>query len=519
MKRAAELQLAKPQKIPSDCKRRRDDKDVVTIAGVPSGVSAALVDAIRKTKSYFKHHSKDIIPPRLEDDIVEANSIRSHQSESVVSAILDRIEQSKSIESRRKEERRREKMINTMHSWLGALEKEKGGDPENSPAVGCLLYAWKLQEHEFPIVRRTSLHICGSLLLKDTDCRSSWKDCLLKWTSSLTDLKHISEKYCEEMAVWQQEGRKWMSAFSTRFPNDNKFQVALMCIEQRIPLLNGNNEIVYNGKNMADLRRIRDIAMKHGQKQCKIVEKMLQRSYAYMNVLMPRIGLDDQEQINGEDAVSYPEQECAKNVNEDDDDDDNDGVDWEEGDDDAAAETHAAAVEQTLALMYSTGGLQGGNVEIKLNGHGDGKNTNQRVEHAKEKLQKIVSLLSTKHLPCLSTWVNSLSQSDNLLLKNGALVMMCSKGITIRQDLTKHLIHVKRNIASVLSAASQLKIKAEESSKLELRKTTPGHWSHAYASRRHVTLTCSIDRRGKAKMSNEVTKRRSNRIQIKFNKK
>lgn len=510
MKRAAK---STNSQAPRDNKRRRAD-NAVSIIGVPPAVSAALVEAIRKTKSFFKYHPKEVIPIRFRDEIIQAKSV---PRESVVSAILDRVEQSRSIESRKKAEKSREKMSSAIEYWLEALGKTNSDvDSQRVAALGCFHYTWKLQEHELPIVRRTSLYVCGSLLLKDAQCRSSWKEHLLTWTTALTDLKHIPDKYCEEMMVWQQEGRKCISEFVKSFPDDNKFQVALMCIEQRTPMLNGDKD-AYSSKNMADWRRIRDIALKHGQKQCKVVEKMLDRAYACMDILMPRIGVDDPEK-----AIKLKSRD-SEITGVDYDDDDDDLVDWEEGDEMVVANTHAAAVEQTLTLMQGTGDLQEGTIEIKFDSRVNEKTTDTRIEYARNKLQKYVSSLGTKHLPCLSSWVNSLSQADNLILKNGSLVAMCSKDVILRNDLMKHLSSVKRNVASVLSAASQLKIIAGEEMRHDSRGATHSNWrsqlSNASVSNHHISLSRSIDRRGRAKLSCEVTRRRSNQIQIKFNKK
>ena len=57
-------------------------------------------------------------------------------------------------------------------------------------------------------------------------------------------------------------------------------------------------------------------------------------------------------------------------IDDNSDEDEDDDIDWEDGDeefdDDVGEEQHADAVEQTLAAIASSGGLQGGHIEINL---------------------------------------------------------------------------------------------------------------------------------------------------------
>jgi hypothetical protein len=196
----------------------------------------------------------------------------------------------------------------------------------------------------------------------------------------------------------------------------------------------------------------------------------------------------------------------------DEDDDDDDEIDWEEGDEDEAAETHAAAVEQTLALMQTTGGLRGGDIEINLD-DGEGGVDSNRDERTRQRLKNTVTSLSTRHLPCLSTWVNAMSEADNLSFQNGSLVAMSQQDVVGKQQLSHRLMEVKRAVASVLSAASRLEIRVEVAEKTNTLRNA----FQTNVPRRHLGLARAMEIR-KRGPSTLVTGRRSNRIRIKFGK-
>lgn len=485
--------------------KRFKEAEVVEIDGVPPSISPKLIEAIRATKVFFKHHANDVILPHCFDNEEDNDSMpgipsrRKLQQQDVVASIMGRVEEAKELEALKKEEKRRETASLAIYDWLGALTRNKysKGD-KRPPAVACLKYVWKLQEHNRPTVRRMSLHLCGSLILKNEDCRDRWQDNLLDWISSVVELKQkgVAEKNVNEVLVWQKESMAWVSELMERFPDNNKFRVAHMFLEQKGPSLHVEGGDA--GKTMADWRQIRDLCLKHGEKQCEIVEKLIKRAYSCIDVLMPRLANSDEAGDKAEEKT-------------DDDEDDDDDIDWEEGDEAVAAEVHAAAVEETLALMQTTGGLRGGDIEINLDGGVD----SDRNDRAKKRLQKTITSLSTRHLPCLSTWVNGMSEADNLSLQNGSLVAMSQQDAVVRQHLLRRLMAVKRAVASVLSAASRLEIKAEAA---QINIATQRNDFKTNVPQRHLGLarTIEVRRRGPSTM---VTGRRSNRIRIKFGKK
>lgn len=314
------------------------------IDGVPPNISPKLIEAIRATKVFFKYHPNNVIQSQCfkeDDDTLTGASGRNQQQQDIVASIMGRVEQAKELEARKKEAKRHEAAQIALHEWLASLPQS--GTWEKRPAaVACFKYVWKLQEHNRPTVRRMSLHLCGMLLLKNDDCRDRWQDELLDWISAVVKVKQkgVAEKYASEVLTWQKESVAWVSELMDQFPDNNKFRVAHMFLEQKGPSLNVEGGDA--GKTMADWRQIRDICLKHGEKQCGIVEKLVKRAYTCIDVLMPRLA-------NSDSIGETPEEKAA------DDEDGDEDIDWEEGDEDEAAETHAAAVEQTLALMQTHG--------------------------------------------------------------------------------------------------------------------------------------------------------------------
>lgn len=468
-------------------KRPRDGAEFVEIDGVPPDVSPKLVEAIRAAKTFFKHHRNDVISPHFDSELVNENS------RDLVASIMDRVEQAKERENRKKEDTRRNDMTLALYSWLHSLDHQSKGS--RSSSVACFEYVWKTQEHERPSVRRMSLYLCGHLLLRNDDCRDRWQDTLLDWISTVIQVK-VPEKFEKDALLWQKEAMLWVSEVSHQFPENNKFLVAKMYLDQRGPSLKAEGS--HAGKNMADWRRIRDIALLHGVRQCDHVEKLVRRAFDSIDTLMPRVG-DDEHDDSADSLIG---------------DDENDDIDWEDGDEDEARETHVAAVEQTLALMETTGGVRGGDIEIRLDSNGnEGGDDNRRSDRERKRLQKRITSLSTKHLPCLSTWVNALNASDNLVLQNESLVSMSSDRLRERQIMLQRLSHVKRSVASVLSAASKLEVNVEE----RRESGTHGSGFQTNVPRRHHGLASTMERRVRGPSSN-ITSKRSNRIKIKFNK-
>jgi len=210
---------------------------------------------------------------------------------------------------------------------------------------------------------------------------------------------------------------------------------------------------------MWELRHIRDIALRYGTREYNKVEKILILMDECFEILVPRFGFHYNQfsSRNMRSTDSYENKGDDNNYNEaivvDADDGDDDDIDWEDGDNeedlfieqqeqslqtcvvkkDDNYSDHIAAVETTLAMMKETGALTSEgrlNVPVNLSASNPSEinfeatknksienanidNTNSK-QVAREKIEKCVKILSTRHLPRLKAWVDALISADNM---------------------------------------------------------------------------------------------------------
>jgi len=158
---------------------------------------------------------------------------------------------------------------------------------------------------------------------------------------------------------------------------------------------------------------------------------------------------------------------------------------------------HKNAVEQTLAFMESTGGIVGGEMEINFDTNQEEQecinSTYQTVNNmskaeqlvassketaaiamAKSTLKKCVDILSFRHMPLLSTWVDALITADGMttvqqqkdedgvssVLKPTptSLVLLTPSMRTKRRTTLKILMNLKADVSTALSSAGRLGI-------------------------------------------------------------
>jgi hypothetical protein len=239
---------------------------IVEIDGVPPNISPKLMETIRATNAFFKHHPDDVVSPttRMNES--------SDQQQDVLESIIDRVEQVNQREAMKTERERRARMEQELDGWLNMLNHCKG--ERRSPAVGCMKYLWKLQQNRRPNVRRMSLYLCGHLLVNNQECRDRWLDGLLDWISSIVEVQHVPEKDVQENLLWQKEAHLWLSYMMNHFEGNNKLRVAALYLEQKGPSL--YTEGFNANKVMAEWRQMRDVAMMHAERQCEIVDKLVQ---------------------------------------------------------------------------------------------------------------------------------------------------------------------------------------------------------------------------------------------------
>ena len=162
--------------------------DLPEIPGVPPDLTPKLVEALKSTTKFFSKSDKpfSLEPPN------EEHSTASQQSLSVVDSILNRMECSAEEKART---RRLERMQRDCQSWLDAVKRRAPESHRGSSVpLACFRYLWGLgQEHGRVAVRRASLNLCGTLLLKSCECRMhvSSDDTLLKWVTCVVDAKDV----------------------------------------------------------------------------------------------------------------------------------------------------------------------------------------------------------------------------------------------------------------------------------------------------------------------------------------
>jgi hypothetical protein len=323
---------------------------------------------------------------------------------------------------------------------------------------------------------------------------------------------------------------------------------------------------------MADWRRLRDVALQYAEQEERCVRKLIQRAQACMDILVPRLGVvefaspppqpNDVSTTAVCDGIGKDIREKEKDDNDEDDDDDDDeeDIDWEDGfdQDDGIPEEngnepelHAAAVERTLAAIETTAGLQSGALEIDFDRQDPDNDTatNKDEEHAlsepavllaRTRLIKCVGILFDRHMPRLAAWVEGLTCADGLVLqqKDGAascFVTMSQDQAHRRKDVLGALLEVKSTVASILQSAQRLGIqeattaaesREQFSSSNNTTTTTdqPAARRHPLvavnlaSSTRHEGLETSFQRRRRLAPDSDVSRQRSNRIQIKYRK-
>jgi hypothetical protein len=264
---------------------------------------------------------------------------------------------------------------------------------------------------------------------------------------------------------------------------------------------------------MPDVRRLRDIAMKYGDREIEMVDKLIQRAHYCLDVLVPRMG-------DAPGSIAARTVTAVSSVADDNEDDDDD-IEWEDGDEEISkdiSDDHAAAVERTLAVMASAGGLQGGTMEINLARNEDDEDPNDVMdEYARKVLQKTAQSIESRHMKRLSSWVDVLIKADGLVMNGRSLVVMSVDESRKRGELLQHLLDMKRTLASILASAARLGISVDA---CDTNEQAPHPAAAAAAAsnlapqRQRVVLAAAARRRSDKKAAG----RRSTKLQIKHRK-
>jgi hypothetical protein len=510
-------------------KRKRSEHSthqLPSIPGVPADVTPFFVEALRQATKYFERATTPY--SLLESSTApeySAPAVRKdvRKDDSVVDNLMSRVEASstKKNEDAIQLEQSHTRMQEAAQAWLSAVKRylrnnrraqegESSSERQSVP-FSCFLYIWALQQdHGRIVVRRAALFLSGLLLQKSSECRFHLEEGthLSTWLSSVVAQKTIwknPEQAAIQLPLWQREAHMLLSylieqGYGELYP---KIGVAQKLLRQQCPSLEASASS--SSTNMVDWRRFRDLALKFGNKEIQLVEKLVYRAHGCLDVLVPRLG-EDAKEGNPKESV------------DDEDGEEDDDIHWEDGDgvdgNGDFEESHAAAVARTLAVMESSGGLRGGELEIDFGSQKDEGPAEQAPGNPQciGRLQTCVQLLNQRHRPRLTAWVEGLTNADNLMLECSSLVLLPSDTMRKRNELLERLLELKRVISSVLSAASRLEVTTKDKDDGHTRVSEPRQAvaSNLAGARRRLPLICSFRRQQAPK----VARRNRSKIRI-----
>ena len=451
-----------------DRSRKRTRRDGPDIPGLPIDVAPFLVAAISETTMAFQHSptiGSWIAADSQDESKSDSKNRRTHTTTNPLEHVLDRFKRAtESREERQTQQPFLDRMKTAIESWENILKrnskttKKVHNDPisellpqrhyQSIPMVS-FLYIWNLQNHSQIPVRRASLHLASNLLGTNEECRNCWKeDHLFTWVKYVVKGESLAQ-CTSQVSLWQSEARSLLSGLVNTCP-DAQIRVGLRFLQQRCPR-DTSEDINKKGTSPTiDLRHIRDFALRYGEREIEICEKLLKRAHKCIDFIMPRFAAvtTDLFPRQQKDNIQYHEDEDA----------DDDDVDWEEGDVGVSEGVHIAAVEQTLAVMQSTGELRGGDLEFDVKPPDAPSQTEEGTEQFKIRLTKVNQSLSTTHMTRLSSWVHALTNADNLVQPPGevSLIAMSANVARKRSNLLHQLLDLKSNVSSLLASSSKL---------------------------------------------------------------
>ena len=501
MKRAAPSNGQRRQR-PRSSQPVGSQPDLPEIPGVPPDLTPLMVESLKSATKFFHSVLTPLNP--FQDDEESIRSTSQPQQATVVDSILNRMSSSEEEKKRRK---LKECMDKDRQSLLDALKRKRGVNDGKSVPVSCFRYLWELgQEHCRVAARRASLYLCGALLQKSSECRRELArdDTLLKFVTCVVVAQNLKANTDQPVSCWQAEALEWLSHLSEEHGNFYpKFRVARSYLEQRC---SSSLHTIKTNSTMPDIRRLRDIAIKYGDREIEKVEKLIQRANECLEVLVPRMG----DAPCGIAARTVTAVSSITDIKEDDDDD----IEWEDGDEEIPedlADDHARAVERTLEVM----GLQGGIMEINFARNCESDDSND--EDARKVLQKTAQSIESRHMKRLSSWVDALIRADGLVMNGKSLVVMSVDESRKRGELLQRLIDVKQSLASILASTSRfgISVDAGDMNDPAPYSAAPTSASNLLASQRQRAVLAPAAR---CRSDKKVTGRHSTKLQIRYRK-
>ena len=439
-------------------------------------------------------------------------------------------------EERKQQQHRQIKMKDAVQSWLLAVKrfatkKSYHRDPttlktdgtesnQNQSAASakfqnrksvplcCFLYMLELgQEHKRLAVRRAALYMNRLLLDKSSDCRCHFlEEALWPWLQMLSCPVHNAGSSiaasrrgdqppagfdATKQRLWQQEGHKLLLYLLSENYGDlyPKLAVAEQYLRQSCSLDvvdatlsagdddNGDAVMI---TSMATLRKLRDIAMDHGDEEIRRVNRLIQRCHRCMDVLVPRLGgAGDSTTGNASEPTVAASGNLLFDVDGGNNDGEDDEIDWEDGweaeeeesaldisDNGGLNDRHASAVEETLQAMAAmAGGFKDGVLEIDMNGVDTANPPEERLSTtspvdmlaARNRFKKCAGFLADRHLPRIRAWLEGLTKADRLYSNHTkSLILMPFLHEQQRDQLRKSLFDLRTQVLSVMESAARL---------------------------------------------------------------
>ncbi|GKY99427.1 hypothetical protein MPSEU_000897300 [Mayamaea pseudoterrestris] len=467
--------------------------DLPDIRGLPEQVIPLHAHALKKALAFFRTSSRVVTPLcQVNNSMLPRAAAQRETRQHVMDGIFGRIEQQHQQIDAQDEIRTncnpQRSMQQAIQSWLNAihqLQDSKKSSILQRQSSACILSVPLASfEHLFSMVldqnrthsiatRRAALHLAAQLLWKSSDCRK-W---LFEVNRNLALFIDIFTSVAEpqrgprqtsfsEWNLIQQEAHLLLKTLV-----DNGYQkmyptltAGLQRFRQQCLDASSEANINVGSSDMQTWRLHRDTALDNYQVEVRRVRKLVRQAYACIDVIVPRLISNDAASSQTEEII---------------DDDDESAVDWEDGFNDelspiALIETdltilHAAAVERTLVGIQSIAALRNGGIEIGLDNAAPVLSANDAsTRHAKLILKRCLELLTKRHMPRLSAWIEGLIKADNLVSSKagaeGSLVAMPRDQSAERAVATRFLMDLKQTISRVFASGKKFETDTEEAS-------------------------------------------------------
>ena len=327
--------------------------------------------------------------------------------------------------------------------------------------IGCFDFCLGLivDESTKIILRNAAFRVCRGLVEERNDCQIVFANKIKIIVDAIGDADKHLRKFPKigsppHVVLFQREALIFINDIAQRFPSIRPtLMIAARYLEEQKHISIGNEsaESLLKRKSnsgLAELRRIRDLALLNTDKEVEKVRKLLIKVDACFEVLVPRFGHESgqtktklllEDKLHSTNNDIDVNQELVLDYDEvSDDDDDEEDIDWEDGDNSSQGgggegdqtmsqiqlneddpEEHKMRVERTLAVMKQSGALQNdGTIGISMDREQNGIHqqtcmADEDLQRHRELLGKCIQKLS-KRRDRISLWIDAILAADNM---------------------------------------------------------------------------------------------------------